>query len=161
MKKEPTVIKFNDVEKMPIPFGGKEGDAGWWRQIITPERVDTKGFEFGDAEVNPGYAAHAWHNHEVDHKVNKGMGIDCTIDYPETGGEYTFEEFYRLISGSGVVQWETEDGKIHERQVTAGDMIWFPRDVCKHQFLNTGREKAYLLWGGGPLPKVTIKQIKK
>lgn len=161
MKKEPVIIKYDDVEKMPIPFGGKEGDAGWWRQLVTPERVDTMGFEFGDAEVNPGFAAHAWHDHELDRKVNKAMGIECTIAYPEEEGVYTFEEFYRIVRGKGLIQWETGDGQVREREVEAGDMAWFPRDVCKHQFLNTGKEKAYLLWGGGPLPEVTIKPLEK
>lgn len=140
--KHPKIIRKNEIEKTPIPFGGKEGDAGLWSVVIKPPDVDTKQMTVGTAEVNPGYAAKRWHTHTKDRFENVGL----EITFPEN-----FEEVYYLTKGSGILQWENEEGKIEEREVTAGDFMFFPTDVAKHQFFNNGTEKAVITWVGSPV----------
>ena len=158
--KAPIVIKKEDLDIQPIAFGGKEGDAGWWTTTIISPTVDTKEMLMGIAMVNPGFAGHAWHVHTFDRKENKGMGIAVEVEYPKVGDEYPFEEFYYLVRGSGVVQWETEDGKIEEKEVNPGDTIFYPRGVTKHQFVATGKEQAFLVWAGSPMPKFNVEELK-
>ena len=59
------------------------------------------------------------------------------------------------MSGSGVVQWITEDGKVKEEKVGAGDAIFFPSGVVKHQLLNNSNEKMFMVFCGYPTAKVT------
>lgn len=146
--KKPTIIKKKDIQMLPIPFGGKEGDAGMWSMVIDSPAVDTKGVLFGTAEVNPGYAAHRWHTHTIDKIDAAGLEIVYSKN---------FEEFYYIVSGSGVCQWESKDGKIEEVTVTAGDVMFFPRGVMKHQLLNNGSEKIVMVWGGSPLNTIVKK----
>ena len=159
--KKPVIIRKEDVERRPIPFAGKDGDAGWWRRVICPENVDTKGISMGVLEINPGFAAHAWHNHNYDKKVNQRLGIEVEVKYPKKDNEYIFEEFYCIMSGSGSMQWETESGKTEEIGVNAGDIIFFPRGVAKHQLLNNGDKKMYIIYGGSPLTEANIKHLNE
>ncbi len=159
--KAPVVIKKDDIKKEPKPFSGMEGDAGWWARVIEPSNVDTKGLIVGLSHTNPGFAAHGWHTHTIDKKENKGLGIAVEVKYPEKDGQYLFEEFYHILSGSGVIQWEAEDGKIKEIKVSVGDTVFFPRDVAKHQLFNNGKEKIITIWGGSPLPETITKPLGK
>lgn len=145
---KPIIIKKKDIQMSPIPLGGKEGDAGMWSIVIDSPAVDTKGVVLGTAEVNPGFSAHRWHTHTVD--VIEALGLE--INYHKD-----FEEFYYIISGSGVIQWESENGKVEEVKVGAGDVAFFPRDVAKHQLLNNGTEKLIMVWGGSPLAQIVAK----
>ncbi len=159
--KAPVVIKKDAIKLEPKANSGKEGDAGWWARVIAPSHVDTKGLTMGISHTNPGFPAHGWHTHTIDKKENKGLGIEVEVKYPKKDGEYLFEEFYYILSGSGIIQWEAEDGRIREIKVSAGDIVFFPRDVARHQLFNNGKEIITTIWGGSPLTERIIKPLGK
>jgi oxalate decarboxylase/phosphoglucose isomerase-like protein (cupin superfamily) len=138
------VIKSGDIKSTPLP-GSSRKEEGWMKRIVYPPQVITKGSFLGAGEVNPGYSFHRWHRHTSD----KAEGYE--IVYPKN-----FEEIYYVASGNGVVQWKTEDGKINEEKVTAGDTIFLPADVAEHQLFNSGSEKMFVVFCGSPMPKVTL-----
>lgn len=144
----PTVIKKSEIQMMPCltAKAGKGKDPGLLSLAINPPQVNTKALTAGTAEINPGFAPHAWHTHDFD----KGEGFE--VNYPNG-----FEELYYITSGSGVVQWETEEGKVKELKVDKGDFIFFPIGVAKHQVLNTGSKKLTMVWAGTPTVAVTPK----
>jgi mannose-6-phosphate isomerase-like protein (cupin superfamily) len=138
------IIRPDAVEPTLLPATrGKE--AGWLKRIVFPPNVDTKGAFFGVAEVNPTYSVHRWHSHVRD----KAEGYE--VVYPEN-----FEEVYYIISGTGVVQWKTDGGKVKEENVSAGDTMFFPIGVAEHQLVNTSDEKMFVAFFGTPLHKVTL-----
>jgi len=139
------IIRSSEV--VPAPLPGTEGEkAGWIKRIVYPPQVVTKGSFLGAAEFNPGYSVHRWHTHTRD----KAEGYE--VDYPEN-----FEEIYYIISGRGVMQWKTPDGKIEEEKVGPGDTMFMPVGVVEHQLLNNGQEKMVIVFCGYPTPKVTFK----
>ena len=136
------IIKQADV-KPSLLRGVKSKDAGWIKRIVHPlNNVDTKGVVMGIVEAGPGYSAHQWHQHTRD------KGVDYEIVYPEG-----FEEIYYILSGSGMIQWKNEDGKIEEEKVGAGDTIFFPEGVAEHQLLNNSQDKLVAIYFGSPIPK--------
>lgn len=141
------VIRSGDVKSTP-PAGSSEKEGGQTKRIIFPPHVITKNpFWMATSEFNPGHSAHHWHRH-ISYKT-KG----CEIIYPKD-----FESAYYIVSGSGVVQWKTEDGKIREEKVSAGDTLFFPVDVAEHQLLNTGNEKMFVVMCGSPVHKITYTE---
>lgn len=142
--KDVKIFRSGDVESTSLPGAGG-GNAGWIKRIIYPQNIITKGSFFGVAEANPGFSPHRWHRHISD----KAEGYE--VVYPKD-----FEEIYYIISGSGIVQWNTEDGRIEEEKVSAGDTIFFPVDVAKHQLFNNGTEKIVMVFCGSPTAKVTV-----
>jgi mannose-6-phosphate isomerase-like protein (cupin superfamily) len=147
MMTEPKVVKASDVEWIPIEFGGKEGDAGTWVTLFGGPLAQckdlSKGIIMGVCRVNPGYAAHRWHGHEIDAVTEAAKPFD--IVYP--GG---FEEIYHIASGTGLAQWKTKDGEVREEKVGAGDTVFFPRDTTKHQVVATGTEQMIVVFMGAP-----------
>ena len=142
------IVKSEEVDATSLPGTTKEEkDAGWMKRIIYPPRVVTKGSFLGVAEVSPGYSVHRWHRHTKD----QGEGYE--VVYPKD-----FEEIYYIASGNGVVQWKTEEGKIKETKVKAGDTILLPADVAEHQLLNNATEKMSVVFCGSPPPKVTLRK---
>lgn len=137
------VIRSGDIESKTLA-GASTKDAGWMKRIVYPPHIITKGPFLGIAEVNPGYSVHRWHRHVSD----KAEGYEVVY-------HKDFESMYYIVSGSGVIQWKTEDGKITEEKVSAGDTIFFPIDAAEHQLLNNGTEKMLLVISGSPVPKVT------
>ncbi len=128
------IIRSNEVETLDlIGAGGPKG--GMMKKLIYPQYVKTRGVFFGTAEINSGYSPHRWHIHTAD----KAEGYEAV--YPEG-----FEEIYYIVSGSGVVQWTTEDGKVKEEKVGAGDAIFFPSGVVKHQLLNNSWGQSLENW---------------
>jgi oxalate decarboxylase/phosphoglucose isomerase-like protein (cupin superfamily) len=142
---QPKIFRLREVAPNPLAGSG-DPEAGWMRRIIYPHNIQTKGTFFGIAEVKPGYSPHRWHTHTVD----KFKGFE--VMYPKD-----FEEIYYVISGSGVVQWKTEDGKAQEEKVNAGDTIFFPDGVGEHQLFNNGTEKIVMVFCGSPPAKVTFE----
>lgn len=142
----PIIIKLDEVESQPVP-GAPDDKVGLIKRIIYPPRVVTMGTFFAYGEANPGYSPHRWH----DHLGDKAEGY--TVEYPED-----FEEVYYIISGSGVMQWESEDGKTKEVPVGPGDTIFMPAGVPKHQLFNNGNEKIVVVACGCPAPKVTLAE---
>jgi len=143
---EVKIFRLRDIESHPLAaIHSKEG--GFIKRIIYPLNVNTKGLIFGFAEVNPGYSPHRWDAHIAD----KAPGFEVT--YPKD-----FEEVYYIISGSGVVQWKTEDGEIKEEKVSAGDTKFFPIGVSEHQLFNNSTENIIMVYCGSPLlsPKINI-----
>jgi mannose-6-phosphate isomerase-like protein (cupin superfamily) len=138
------IIKSGDVKSTPLPGTAKE-EEGWMKRIVYPPQVITKGSFFGVGEVNPGFSFHRWHRHTSD----KAEGYE--IIYPKD-----FEEIYYVVCGNGVVQWKGNDGKINEKNVSAGDTIFLPADVAEHQLFNSGSEKMFVIFCGSPTPKVTL-----
>jgi len=138
------IVRSDEVESVLIP-GTTEKEAGWLKRIMYPPRVNTKGSFLAVVEVSPGYSPHRWHRHARD----KYEGYE--VIYPKD-----FEEIYYIVRGSGVVQRKTEDGKIQEEKVSAGDSIFFPADVPEHQLLNTGTEKMFVVACGSPPPQVNL-----
>lgn len=139
------IIGSNEVVPAPLP-GAEGAKAGWIKRIVYPPHVITKGSFLGVAEFNPGYSVHRWHTHTRD----KAEGYE--VIYPEN-----FEEIYYIVSGSGVIQWKTQDGKIKEEKVNPGDTMFMPVGVVEHQLLNNGIEKMVIVFCGSPTPKVTFR----
>ncbi len=139
----PKIIRPKDVKAMPLPGAGTEA-AGWIKRIVYPPSVETKGAFFGIAEFAPGYSGHRWHTHVRD----KSIGYE--VVYPEN-----FEEIYYIISGTGVMQWKTPDGKTEEKKVGPGDTIFMPIGIVEHQLFNDGPEKIVIVFCGSPPPQVT------
>ena len=138
------IIRSEDVKSTPPP-GASGKDAGWVKRIVYPPHANTKGSFMGVSEINPGYSIHRWHRHVTD----KAEGYE--VIYPKD-----FEEIYHIVRGSGVIQWKTEEGKIREQKVSAGDTMLLPVDVAEHQLLNTGTEKMFIVFCGSPTPRVTL-----
>ena len=142
--KKPVVVRSQDVETTaPV---GSNLEAGWMKRIIYPANVMTKRAFLGVSEVNPGFSVHRWHGHVSD----KSEGYEVT--YPKN-----FEEIYYIVSGNGVLQWKTNEGKVEEKEVSNGDAILLPVDVVEHQLLNNGSEKIFVVFCGCPPPNVIIK----
>ena len=141
---EVKIVRSEDVNSSPLP-GVKEKEAGWIKRMVYPPQVATRGPFLGCAEVQPGYSVHRWHRHTRD------QGEGFVVVYPKG-----FEEIYYIVSGSGVIQWKTEEGKIKEEKVGAGDAIFLPFDVAEHQLLNNGNEKMFVVYAGSPPPHVTF-----
>ena len=139
------IIRGKEIEANNLPASGKE--AGWMKRIVYPPHVVTEGSFFGTAEVNPGYSPHRWHTHTSD----KAEGYE--VIYPKD-----FEEIYHILSGSGVVQWKTEEGKIQEEKVGPGDTLFFPVGIAEHQLFNNGTDKIVLIFCGSPTAKVSLKK---
>jgi mannose-6-phosphate isomerase-like protein (cupin superfamily) len=149
-RRKPIIIRKSEIQITPLPpsIAGakKDEDPGLLNVIIGAPKVDTKELMMGNCEINPGFAAHRWHNHVFDE------GEGHKINYPKN-----FEEVYHIISGSGVCQWETEKGKIEEVKVSEGDTMFFPVGVTKHQLFNNSKEKINFVWMATPLVQVTSK----
>jgi mannose-6-phosphate isomerase-like protein (cupin superfamily) len=141
------IVRSKDVEPDTLP-DSKEG-VGYLKRIIYPHKTPAKGFFFGVGEANPGHSIHRWHRHTIDRA--KGL----KVVYPKN-----FEELYHIIRGRGVVQWQAKDGGIREEKVKAGDTILFPPGVPKHQLLNTGNQKMFVVLCGSPPIKVTLYKAK-
>jgi oxalate decarboxylase/phosphoglucose isomerase-like protein (cupin superfamily) len=142
--KDVKVFRLSDVDSNPLP-GTPEKNAGWMKRVVYPQNAGAKGIFLGVAEAKPGYSPHRWHAHIKD----KAPGYE--VVYPKG-----FEEIYYIVSGSGVVQWKTGDGKIKEEKVSAGDVIFLPRGVAKHQVFNNGIKKMVVVFCGSPPAKVTL-----
>jgi mannose-6-phosphate isomerase-like protein (cupin superfamily) len=142
------VVRSKDVESDTLPDAKQE--VGFLKRIIYPHKVPAKGFFFGVGEAKTGYSIHRWHSHTIDRA--KGL----KVVYPKN-----FEELYYIVRGRGVVQWKTKDGGIQEEKVRAGDTILFPPGVPKHQLLNTGNQKMFVVLCGSPPIKVTLRKPKK
>jgi mannose-6-phosphate isomerase-like protein (cupin superfamily) len=143
---EIVIVKSEEVESTNLPGVSKtEKGAGWMKRIIYPPRVVTRGPFMGVAEVSPGYSVHRWHRHTKD----QGEGYELV--YPKD-----FQEIYYIASGTGVAQWKTEDGKMKEEKVKAGDTIFLPIGVPEHQLFNNGKEKMFVVFCGNPPPKATF-----
>jgi mannose-6-phosphate isomerase-like protein (cupin superfamily) len=142
--KDVKIFRSSEIESLQL-VGAGSFKGGWMKRIIYPENVVTKRTFFGLAEVNPGYSPHRWHTHTAD------IAGGYEVVYPKD-----FEEIYYIISGSGIVQWNSEDGKTHEEKVNASDTIFFPTGVAKHQLLNNGTEKIVMVFCGSPTSKVTL-----
>jgi len=142
------IIRSRDIEPDTLP-DAEEG-VGYLKRIIYPHKVPAKGFFFGVGEANPGYSIHRWHLHTLDRA--KGL----KVVYPER-----FEELYHIIRGRGVIQWEAKGGGIKEEKVKAGDTIFFPPGVPKHQLLNTGNRKMFVVLCGSPPIQVRLTHLKK
>lgn len=102
-------IKLDEIETQPLPgVKGNEnwGKAGWVKRIMYPPNIMTKGTFFGVGEINPGYSPDGWHTH------TRFKSDLYEVVYPKD-----FEEIYHIISGSGIVQWKTEEGKIQEKRL--------------------------------------------
>ena len=128
------IFRSDEIEKdQLVGVGGFEG--GWRKKIIYPTSGVSKKFAFGVGEVNPGYSLHRWHGHIED--KTEGFKIVYPMD---------FEEINYIVSGSGVAQWETDDGKVKEEKVRAGDTIFFPVGVAKHQLFNNSTEKMIVVY---------------
>jgi len=139
------IVKSKNVD--PQPLLATDGlSSGCLKRLIYPHTVDTQRSFMGAAEVEPGFSPHRWHKHERDN------GKDFEIEYSQN-----FEEIYYIVKGSGVVQFKDADGLMNSIQVEAGDAIYFPPGVGFHQLLNNGTEKMFLVFCGGPPPKVTLK----
>lgn len=138
------IVRSVNIESQSLP-GTPEKNAGWIKRLIYPHNVNTKGIIMGIMEANPGYSIHRWHNHIRD----KSEGYEVVY-------HKDFEEIYYVLKGGGVVQWKTQDGKIHEEKVIAGDTIFFPIGVGEHQLLNNSNEKILVLYCGSPIPRVTV-----
>lgn len=138
------IVRGDDAKPQVLP-GVLEKKAGWIKRLIYPDNVGAEGIVMGIAEANPGYSIHPWHTHTR----YESKGIELV--YPKN-----FEEIYYIIKGSGVVQWKTQDGKILEEKVTAGDSIFFPVGVSEHQLLNKSHKKVLVLYCGSPMPRVTL-----
>ena len=140
------VIKLKNIETNLIP-GASDEKAGGYKRIIYPSNitsyVNPKNVWMAYSAVNPGYSPHRWHTHTRD----KYKGYE--VEYPKD-----LEEIYYIISGSGVVQWKTEEGKIKEEKVSAGDIVFFPINVAENQLFNNGTEKLEMVAFGCPLPKI-------
>lgn len=115
--------------------------------MIFPDRVNTKRSFFSIAEVNPGYTPHRWHTHVSD----RGESYEVTYDED-------FEEFYYIVSGKGIIQWEEKSETVKEVEVSAGDTIFMPAVVPEHQLFNNDNEKILMIGAGGPPPEVKIKE---
>ena len=139
------VVRSVEVEATQLP-GAADKDSGWIKRIIYPPNVNPKGILMGIAEVNPGYSPHRWHTHTRDE----------TKDH-ETIYAETFEEIYYIITGSGVVQWKSQDGSMMEKKVAAGDTVFFPIGAPEHQLLNNGTQKMVILFSGAPPVKFIPK----
>lgn len=140
------IVRSSEIKPLGL-IGAGGPNAGWMKKIIYPPEVITRGLFFAIAEVNPGYSPHRWHTHIID----KAEGYE--VIYPED-----FEEMYYVVSGSGIVQWNTKDSKTKEEKVSAGDTIFFPTGVAKHQLQNTGTEKMFIVFSGYPTAKVKIHE---
>jgi mannose-6-phosphate isomerase-like protein (cupin superfamily) len=140
----PKIVKAGNVESWALP-GATGENAGFIRRVAYPHTVGAKQLFFGIAEINPGFSNHRWHRHTHD----KAGGFEA--GYPDG-----FEEITYIISGSGVVQWKTEDGRTEEEKVTAGDAVFYPFDVVEHQLLNTGNEKMIVTMCGSPPLKLKL-----
>ena len=138
------IIMSNEIEAAPLPGAGG-AKAGFIKRIVYPPHVISKGSFLGVAEFNPGFSGHRWHTHTHD----KAEGYE--VVYPEN-----FEEIYYMVSGRGVIQWKTPDGKIKEEKVGPGDTMFMPVGVAEHQLLNTGTEKIVIVFCGYPTAKVTL-----
>ena len=141
---EVKVFRFSETESAPL-VGEKSMEGGWIKRIVYPQNVDTKGLIFGYVEVNPGHAPHRWHNHIAD----KARGFE--VVYPKD-----FEEIYFIISGSGVVEWKTEEGEVKGEEVSAGDTIFFPAGMPEHQLLNNSTEKMVIVYCGSPPTSIKV-----
>ena len=135
------IFRLDETE--PDRLVGASGfEAGWMKRIIYPKNVVTRGSFFGVAEVNPGFSPHTWHNHQS----YKEEGFE--LIYPKD-----FEEVNYIISGSGIIQWNSKGGKIKEEKVSSGDAIFFPAGVAKHQIFNNGSAKMLMVFCGCPTAK--------
>jgi oxalate decarboxylase/phosphoglucose isomerase-like protein (cupin superfamily) len=140
------IFRSAEIEKDPL-VGVSGFEGGWRKKIIYPTSGFSKKLVFGVGEVNPGYSLHRWHGHIQD----KTEGFK--IVYPRD-----FEEINYIVSGSGVVQWETDDGEIKEEKVSAGDTIFFPVDVARHQIFNDSAGRMVVVYCTTPPVKyVPIK----
>lgn len=141
------IIRLDEIESQTIPAADAP-NAGWMKRAIYPPHVDTERIYMAIQELNPGFSAHRWHSHAT---IDKAEGYH--IVYPEG-----FTEIYHLVSGSGVVQWKTEDGKIEEQKVGAGDTIYFSVGVPEHQLVNNGTDKMHIVIVGTPRPQLTFSK---
>jgi len=140
------IFKLSEAESRPLP--AQKENAGWVKRVIYPPHfITNNGTFFGVGEVNPGFSPHRWHNHDRD----KAEGY--SVEYPKN-----FEEIYYIVSGTGVMQWKTPDGKVKEEKVGPGDTIYMPGDAPQHQLLNNGTEKITLIFCGSPTAKVTFSK---
>lgn len=146
MMEEIKIIRLDEIEPRSL-FGSEGPDEGWIKRVIYPPYVDTQKVYLSVLEVNPGFYAHRWHTHTSDRA--KG----CQIVFPEG-----YVEIYHLISGKGIVQWRSEGERIEERSVGAGDTIYFPMGVPRHQLINNGTEKIRLIVIGVPVPKIIFDE---
>ncbi len=131
------VIKSGDVQ--PQNIRGQPREAGQIKRIVASDK-----FFFNIDEVAPGFSPHHWHKHDG----YKTEGFE--VKYPAD-----FEEIYHILSGHGVAQWKTADGKVEEQKVDPGDTVYFPAGVVEHQLLNNGSENMRLAVVGVPPPKKT------
>lgn len=138
------IFRLDEIESQWVP-GAAGPNEGWVKRMIYPPNVDTKDIFLAIFEINPGFSPHRWHTH-TSFKSERYQVV-----YPEG-----FIEIYYIITGNGIVQWKTKDGKIEERKVGSGDSVYFPPGLPEHQLLNTGNEKIFLVACGSPTPKVTI-----
>ena len=146
--KDVIVLKDNEIVKDPLVGGDDGHKAGWRKRIVYPQNVATKGSYLGIAEVNPGFSPHRWHGHTGDRTE------EFEIVYPDN-----FEEINYIISGTGVVQWKDDDGKVLEKELGPGDTVYFPVGVADHQVLNKGTEPMVVLFCG--YPTVEVVPFKK
>ena len=140
------VIRSIDIESKPFACAAGDRSQGWIKRILYPGSGIAKKLITGIAEVNPGYSPHRWHSHTTD----QAEGFYEV--FPED-----FEQVYYVINGSGVIQSKSEDGKITQERVNAGDIIFFPPRIGEHQLLNNGAEKLLVLICGTPIPDIRFE----
>jgi oxalate decarboxylase/phosphoglucose isomerase-like protein (cupin superfamily) len=129
---QPVVIKSQDVEQQNLR--GQPAEAGGVKRILSTEK-----FFFNIDEVSPGYSPHHWHRH------TKYVFEGHEIEYPED-----FEEIYFIMSGQGILQWKSDDGRTCEQAVGPGDTIHMPPGVAEHQLFNDGTQTIRLAVVGVP-----------
>jgi mannose-6-phosphate isomerase-like protein (cupin superfamily) len=134
---QPRIIKSDEVQPQNIRGQGKE--AGQIKRIIATEKLF-----FNVDEVSPGFSPHRWHRHTK--YASEGYAVEYAPD---------FEEIYFILSGRGVLQWQTDTGDMGEQAVGPGDTIHMPAGVVEHQLLNNGIETIRLVVLGVPPPRRT------
>jgi len=131
------IVRSQDVP--PQNIRGQARAAGQIRRVIATEKVF-----LNIDEVNPGHTPHKWHRHTA--YEAEGVRVEYAQD---------FEEIYFVLSGTGIMQWRSEDGGTGEQAVGPGDAIHMPAGVIEHQFLNNGTEPVRLAVIGVPPPRRT------
>jgi len=127
----PIVIKPEEGKAIKGTFGG------YGRRMLT-DKFSQK-LCMGILYVSPGKSPHRWHAHD---RPDEGEGLK--VIYPSG-----FEEAYLIVQGKGIIQWE-QDGEVNERGVEAGDLIYFPENVFKHQLLNNHETPMTVVYATSP-----------
>lgn len=133
----PRIARYRDYRSH-----GLHGE-GTIKRAIYPDTLGSVRLFIGLAEFGTGTAPHVFHRHGTETIGGKRLTYA-----PE------FEEFYFVVTGSGVMQWKLDDGQLVEEPVAAGDSIYMPRGVVEHRIVNTGVGTMRVLYGGTPPARI-------